>query len=345
MAPKREASVPSLINGDGDDLSIVSEVTLMTHSEEKAEWVRTEFFRRAGKGWKEMEEEDRSALLSEIMAEQKSRFKHQAMANSRQSEEARERDEETDEMTEAQDEADDGDAGDLLQRFRALKESEMKHNRRACAGGHANNQRRERMGSLVQSWSSAPTARVGNSESLWRGRASSGTLMETIHSTRDLMAHDEIEDAEPEKERERAREEQRARGGNDEEEDANIRQIIELKLLVAEQQASIDTLSSRLRNAELSAGRRLARTEELEAENRSLADRLDECRARESNLRRELGRRRDNEALMRENVEMRCQLSLMRGAVFAHQEDELRGSIITASTNALTYEESVANTL
>ena len=69
---------------------------------------------------------------------------------------------------------------------------------------------------------------------------------------------------------------------------ARLDKMIQLKLLVAEQQATIDTLSSRLHNLELASQRQAlrgdadaSRIRALEEENRNLARRLAERRGRE----------------------------------------------------------------
>lgn len=71
-----------------------------------------------------------------------------------------------------------------------------------------------------------------------------------------------------------------------------IHDIIELKLLVANQQATIDVLSSNLHTLELATRQLRANDEanasELEEANRLLASRLDESRERETLLKREL---------------------------------------------------------
>ena len=73
---------------------------------------------------------------------------------------------------------------------------------------------------------------------------------------------------------------------------AHIDSIIELKMLVANQQATIDTLASKLHNLELShrqlKNSETGRNQNLESENRNLATQLNECRAREISLRNEL---------------------------------------------------------
>mmetsp|Transcript_31028 Transcript_31028/g.67107 ORF Transcript_31028/g.67107 Transcript_31028/m.67107 type:complete len:557 (+) Transcript_31028:62-1732(+) len=132
---------------------------------------------------------------------------------------------------------------------------------------------------------------------------------------------------------------------------SNIEQIIELKLLVANQQATIDTLSSKLHNFNL-AHRQLRRIDQtrvkkLELENRQLADQLEQCREREKSLMGELkwGGYNDD-PVMRENAHLRYQLALMGGSVSAGRQDEKRRrSLDTILTHVSTDADSVPHSL
>lgn len=150
---------------------------------------------------------------------------------------------------------------------------------------------------------------------------------------------------------------------------SNIEQIIELKLVVANQQATMDTLSSKLHNFEL-ANRQLrhelrrvdqsnkSSVKKVEAENRKLADQLGDCREREISLMQELNHRgrggRDNDdPVMRENAHLRYQLELMGGPIIAAaaatttvgQKYKTRYSLATTVTNVSSDLDSLPNTL
>lgn len=85
--------------------------------------------------------------------------------------------------------------------------------------------------------------------------------------------------------------------------DAYINEIIELKLLVANQQATIDTLSSNLHNLTLSDGRQ-SRVQDLVIENAKFAAQIKEHQERELRLRNELNSLRKNEQRSMNNLVM-----------------------------------------
>jgi len=120
----------------------------------------------------------------------------------------------------------------------------------------------------------------------------------------------------------------------------HIEDIIELKMLVANQQATIDTLSSKLHNLELANRHSFekehedkARLQSFEDENRILARALDRCMERELGLRNELKLQRQqimqrklesngwhnemekrNQELIGENLELRRLLKMFQGS-------------------------------
>lgn len=85
--------------------------------------------------------------------------------------------------------------------------------------------------------------------------------------------------------------------------DAYINEIIELKLLVANQQATIDTLSSNLNNLPLSNGRQ-SRVQDLVIENAKFAAQIMGHQERELRLRNELNSLRKNEQHSMNNLVM-----------------------------------------
>eukprot|EP00571_Detonula_confervacea_P003000 CAMPEP_0172315442 /NCGR_PEP_ID=MMETSP1058-20130122/25203_1 /TAXON_ID=83371 /ORGANISM="Detonula confervacea, Strain CCMP 353" /LENGTH=197 /DNA_ID=CAMNT_0013029519 /DNA_START=93 /DNA_END=686 /DNA_ORIENTATION=- len=113
----------------------------------------------------------------------------------------------------------------------------------------------------------------------------------------------------------------------------NIDKITEFKRIkgvVANQQATIDTLSSKLHNIEL-ANRQLRnmdqdRVKNFELENKILVGQLNECREREIGLRRELNSERVSscpgrdqhscdDGLMRENSNLQRELALLKNSI------------------------------
>ena len=86
----------------------------------------------------------------------------------------------------------------------------------------------------------------------------------------------------------------------------NIDELIELKLLAANQQATIDNLSSRVHNLELAntqLKKSASRVKELEVENQRLATQLSQCQQRELSLSKQLNSQlegKDREELMRQ---------------------------------------------
>lgn len=86
----------------------------------------------------------------------------------------------------------------------------------------------------------------------------------------------------------------------------NIDELIELKLLCANQQATIDNLSSRVHNLELAntqLKKAASRVKELEVENQILATQLGQCQQRELSLSKQLNSQlegKDREELMRQ---------------------------------------------
>lgn len=159
---------------------------------------------------------------------------------------------------------------------------------------------------------------------------------------------------------------------------AHIDDIIELKLLVANQQATIDTLYSKLHNSELSNRQRktneASHIQKLEVENQVLATHLNECREREISLRNELhnsikdkNQELDNRQaldnsiksqqilqgrnfdLMKENSDLRRQVRELQEYQTSHNiimdEGVRRSSKTTNTTSACTDDYSIANTL
>lgn len=103
-----------------------------------------------------------------------------------------------------------------------------------------------------------------------------------------------------------------------------IEEVIELKLKIANQQATIDTLASRLRNLQHS-NRQLCnmdqrQTKSLKDENRNLADQLNECREREIHLRSEanaqrIGFNRERAAWQEEKAALLLEVEKLQGPI------------------------------
>ena len=104
---------------------------------------------------------------------------------------------------------------------------------------------------------------------------------------------------------------------------------------MANQQAAIDTFSSKIHNIELANRQRScavhAWLKQLDGENRRLAGELHDCRERESRMRNRLKNRRDDrmQDLERENAALRCQLALL---FKAGRKCQTRLSVDTVST-------------
>ena len=406
----RCTSIPTHINRldqSENESSIVSEVTLMTYSEEKQSAVKMAFFQRMRHEQKirgnQLTMEEKEQLLREVQLEQEHKFQEQEHKFQEQ----------------------DGNKkqhSDLLERLHALKNMqqqpmEEKTNcqtvqitfmSKAMANSTPNSTDAERMaqeGNMSRpgirsakerrrsSLDSTLTTKQGNHSSQGsrikeEGRRSSldcsfvtakqGNILRTSSEDDDIPGsrpspqekhEDQQIDHQDDTERillQAAQEEvlnhtnlshlHLNQKGNQEQQDHSvvtssssstknkdaIHELIELKMLVANQQATIDTLSSKLHNLELLQSRQQQRQRGLEVENKKMTSQLNDCREREIQLQNELklvtasfnqeqevddslnGERehrqqdlgRINVTLMNENVELRRQLMGMKKLVF-----------------------------
>jgi len=366
-------------DGDDDDDddnsrdSYISECTMMTYSEERAEMVKKAFFQKIRDSKidiLQLSMEQKEALLRQVQEEQDDKFK-------------REKKEKRKKILERygywpEDELDvDGEVvfdsittpptphrqqkkvglfGPLKQSFGSIVSLPPPPRNNQDYRGNKNSQRRNR------SWTSTSTSRnpnekenrnnremvdaeAGHEDTMEGAFPQEARVTTTTTTTTTTLHHHPNGDgiAWPQQEESKeswaveaeAAAEEVLSGSNKHR--SCIDDIIELKLLVANQQATIDTLSSKLHNLQL-ANRQQQRTAEqqsssrsldLEERNRDLSNQLAECREREMSLRKELNsqfknarysdddsnREQQHAALERRNVELERENEELRRAL------------------------------
>lgn len=458
VPPRRPPTVPASVpagpdgsdGSDGpDDGSVVSEVTLMTYSDERAAMVREEFFRRLQQsdGGKLLSLQEKGALLREVYGGQEDLFRRRreeeegrrSVAEARERFEAEEggerRPSEPDEghqdgMAHLVGTGDENDAGNeepsasrrlenaealnlLDDALNGVSLESVPANKKSPANGKRGGAGLQTAGRRSPLPHSSKTTKCCNdAESRRNGgqvsAASDDASVEGWGAAEGPATAAPCADAPlgnhyvptSKKARERARPEetqggsparrgagpgQRAQGcrerdgGPDhrakerqgcEESAPGIAEIVDLKLLVAEQQAAIDTLSSEVHNLRLADRRRRGSADpgDPEARNRDLARRPDRSQGAEAGpkvlwagLRRELDPRQSNlgdsdraraklegrnRALERENRELRRMLKeSQRRAVLDHshrsgggrsQRSSVRSSVLSSETTHTT---------
>lgn len=316
MVP-RHPSVPSIINGirindDGDDLSIaqsaVSEVTLMTYSDEKVELLKKELVSRIRKCPKRLSIEERGELLREVQAEQQeligddaNGFFEKLHALRLQNLQAQEESQRLIllELEKKQQSLDNGRGNAALlggdaagggggEQPRWRDRCSLAQSFTSTVTNKCNNEsRRHLMMEGLKNEESGPSAIFTHAMSKYCNpiRRQSEVMNTVVHVESDQRVAPEPvpEHQQPYTETEIT---------NTKNNNSMIDDIIELKLLVANQQATIDTLSSQNHNLEL-ANRQLSRVEQsksqhLAAENSHLTEQLKDCREREICLRKEM---------------------------------------------------------
>lgn len=287
----RRPSIPSSIH-DEDGSSVVSEVTLVTYSAEKVEAVRREFFQRMrlmaeAVGHDDFTIEEKEAVLRQVQAEQEEAWRYSEM---RAKLFARRM------MKDKQDEYEDLDDG-------------YWHRDRGTAEDHIDESEVARgIEPLDQSSTSSPNldqSDVTREVTNGRGRRNiKNAHSEVDHprqpssviSERDSMAGEVKSESEhtPQAsslpsyhESEATRRSEVSRSCCSSSRRARIDDVIELKLMVANQRAAIDALSMRLRSLEVDNRRHVAqegagacRIRGLEEENRRLGRELEAQRRR-----------------------------------------------------------------
>mmetsp|Transcript_11631 Transcript_11631/g.25495 ORF Transcript_11631/g.25495 Transcript_11631/m.25495 type:complete len:470 (-) Transcript_11631:434-1843(-) len=344
MMPHRPPPIPSSIHQmanrayecDSSDGSVVSEVTMMTYSDEKAEMIKKEFLRRIKQQTKRLTLPEKQSLLSEILAEQEVKFKQQKedQKQKKVQMDATDRSGFFEKRLLQSDDNEEGggiddSGGNFSDETRKQSTTTMRgiECRRASSARDLSQAREasfapsSRRGSLV-SFSSTRTMKYCNSnisKQNWRqdraetqAPCSNANLIKVdaraftsyLPRRREYCPQEshkiqrEIQDRPQEKEpTERGITEGTEVTSETSRTKAHIDDIIELKLLVANQQATIDTVSSKLHNFELANRQRTtneaSKISNLEAENRNLAAQLNESREREISLRKELNLQHD----------------------------------------------------
>lgn len=323
-------------NFDYEDQSVVSEVTLMTYSDEKANLIKEEFFKRMKRQTKTLTLDEKKALLMEIQqdaeeiflsrhaeAQQQKKLRTVMQKQRRISQESNICWQDKEEGEEEKDGNKDGDASiegeqqqqnmqqriqsSLERRKNSLAESissvmTAKHcnvSEKHIGNSHINNKAND-------AWeaTTAPVSSNNNNinfnkyyapESENKSEGGVGGWGKKRDENEDCIREEEeeevcegvVDDAHdhPEQDDQVGTIPQKQAPPPSDDASASTRpsidDIIELKLLVANQQATIDTLSSKLHNLEILSTRRFdeeqSKVTKLENENHTLTKRLGEC--------------------------------------------------------------------
>lgn len=276
------AMPPSYIQSDDDGISnasVVSEVTLMTYSDENAESLKQEFVRRVAlqkKDLKNISVSERNVILHDILMEQHSK----AWRTRRRDAEERGCDQNEDDQD--QDDEEDENVGRDCDFRRSLESSKTIKHGNVIREQDKHDTSNSEWGHLDLA---GPDSNILSSSLVNHGPA------HNITSAIDVSERTWSEASE-----------------------SQIEQIIELKLLVAEQQATIDTLSSQdcHRKQQMSKQReaisaltaqlnklevtRRKETRRISDENEQLRNELKECREREKSLMHQINEGRAAEA-------------------------------------------------
>ena len=244
----------------GDELSVVSEVTLMTYSEEKASIIKEEFFKRLREQQRDLTLEEKQKLFLEIQQEKEETFK---LLDALQKKRQRETDE-------------------LLKIEENKAQDETPRN--------AINRRKDKYAQSKESW-----------------------LTSSFTSTATRKHRNSIGNQDYSPQEQEALEE-----GEDEDIDISslkhgIDDIIELKLIVANQQATIDTLSTKLHRAKTKNVEDQSRIQTLQDANCTLAKQLCQCQEMQDHqdkFNQDL--REENERLKRQIQQLHNQHAMKR---------------------------------
>eukprot|EP00578_Thalassiosira_sp_NH16_P029186 CAMPEP_0181103620 /NCGR_PEP_ID=MMETSP1071-20121207/14964_1 /TAXON_ID=35127 /ORGANISM="Thalassiosira sp., Strain NH16" /LENGTH=481 /DNA_ID=CAMNT_0023186709 /DNA_START=38 /DNA_END=1483 /DNA_ORIENTATION=+ len=326
--------IPSSIHSgdcDSTDGSVVSEMTLMTYSDEKNQLVKRKFIRCINQQKRDLTLQEKEALVKEIQAEVEAKYckvSHALMLEQSRGSEQRlsQPDDEEAGLREI-----GGNWSEATPKQATTRGSGQSRRYSTNTVKHSNSihnptqkcdeiQCPEGSGSNTFSRFHSLTSKIKSERGIGRDSPRSQKIQQV---RRDQPNEDEGTTELPRHAQDVLSETSSM--------DARIKDIIELKLLVANQQATIDTLSSKLHNLEV-ANRQLMPSEEfrrknLEAENHRLAIKLIECRESEIDSRNELrnsqlsgecsnGDHQDlvgtNRRLVNENSNLRHQLQELR---------------------------------
>lgn len=248
----------------GDELSVVSEVTLMTYSEEKTSIIKEEFFKRLREQQRDLTLEEKHKLFLEIQQEKEETFR---LLDELQKKRQRETDE-------------------LLQRENKAQDETPRN---------AINRRKDKYAQSKESWLTS---------------SFTSTATRKHRNSMDVVGNQDYCPQEQE-----ALEE-----GEDEDEDIDIRSlkhgiddIIELKLIVANQQATIDTLSTKLHRSKTKNMEDQSRIQTLQDANCTLAKQLCQCQEmqdQQDKFNQDL--REENERLKRQIQQLHNQHAMKR---------------------------------
>jgi len=313
------------------DQSMVSEVTFMTYSDEKANIIKEEFFKRMNEyelsKKEELTYEEKKVLLQEISnnAEEilQNRIKKKKEKPIRQRRISQESNIDwntvDDSGTSGKDSPDMKEEQLCVPKKKSLTESltsimTMKRRNSICSNDDNNNKVNETWPSIVNSPQDYPRPSGADKKKKIGGRINEG-FQEEPQAWQHWQKHATVSQKQASSPQDRQHDDTASTR-------VNIDEMIELKLLVANQQATIDTLSTKLHNLEIKCNQYQLKSNENESRMHKLEE---EKRA----LSRQLSMHQE-----RESAGLRKQQTIHEHGYYRSPSDQTgrRDSIVTAST-------------
>ena len=240
ITTSRRPSIPSSIEENKlDTASIASEVTLMTYSDEKAKCIKEEFFKRMEQQTCKLSIEEKEALLREVQLEQEEKFERlKEIADDEQQQKQQQKKKKNSPL-------EDFFERDFFERLDAFQsEQKKKLIEEAIDNGNTTAAAKQQVTFDRGPQEPEFQHRRGN---LWELNASFRSVTTTKHknSTTALQQHR----SSPREDNSYSSDALSKSSRSNDENRERIQELIGLKLQVANQQATIDTLSTKLHNA------------------------------------------------------------------------------------------------